>query len=65
MSFDDLDSFVHEIMAINTTIAGMGGSYAGIMGTSSSSDQTIYQLKKVVIAFAEEHRKKVINKSKK
>ena len=58
MSYKVLDSFVHEVMNINATIAGMGSSYTGIMGTSSSSDQTIYQLKKVVIEFATEYRKK-------
>lgn len=58
MSFAKLDLFVHEVMAINATIAGMGSSYAGIMGTASSSDQALYQLKKVVIEFATEYRKK-------
>ena len=58
MNTTKLDTFVHEVMAINATIAGMGGSYSGIMGTSSPSDQAIYQLKKTVIALASEYRKK-------
>lgn len=42
-----------EVMNIHATTVGMGGASTGIMGTTSLGDQSVHQLKKAVVAFAD------------
>jgi len=62
MSNESLENFVNNIMSINATLPGIGGAYSGIIGTSASGSQTLFQLKKSVMCFASAYRKNDSNK---
>lgn len=50
----DLAVFMQKIMQINATTPGMGSAGPGILGITANGDETVYQLKKITVAFANE-----------
>jgi len=63
MNSESLNTFIAKIMNIHATTAGMGGASAGIFGTTSLGDESVQQLKRVVMAFASEYRKDAKSKA--
>jgi hypothetical protein len=57
MNEESITTFVHQIMDINATFPGVGTASSGVFGTIATGDQTVYQLKKTVVAFASEYSK--------
>ena len=50
-----LNRFLEEIMAINTGFIGMGSASAGIIGAANSNDESLNNLRKHALEFANEY----------
>lgn len=50
-----LNRFLEEIMAINTGFIGMGSASAGIIGATNSNDESLNNLRKHALEFANEY----------
>jgi hypothetical protein len=50
---NELDDFVDSVMRIN--IMRMGGAFTGIVGASGTGSTVVYELRKSVMAFANEY----------
>jgi hypothetical protein len=62
MSSETIRTFVHQIMDINATFPGIGTASSGVLGTTAPGDQTVFQLKRAVVAFASEYGKSSFDK---
>jgi hypothetical protein len=63
MNTQNLDNFVHTVMKIQATTAGMGGASNGILGMNATGSETVYDLKAKVVEFASFYRQAGSNKS--